>query len=416
MTTFCAALLLLSPKTPSLAGASRSEKAGWTYVHLEGDPQQVGFQYGTLLYKEIDEAQKIVQSAMKRSTRKDWSFFRTVAKDVFWNKVDPEYQAEMKGQAEALKAKSLAYDIWDIVAFNAYIEIEGYYIPWQSKENRSGAKESCSAMVAVGDYTKGGKVVMAHNFWWDYLTGQRFNIMVDIKPKNGHRIMFDTFAGFIHSGTDWAINDAGIMITETTISGFAGFDPKGIPEFARMRKAMQYSESLDDVARIFKTGNNGGYANTWLLADTKRNEIGKLQLGLKNVAFDKTTNGAYFGANYPEDPKLLKEECKFYWKSPENNCEQRRAQWTKLTEANKGAIDVDLAKQFLADDLLDSRNPIGGGTCNSKVATSDMVKNWSVWGRMGFSNGMALDMAEARRSDPWIHDIASQPWTLLGKS
>ena len=34
-----------------------------------------------------------------------------------------------------------------------------------------------------------------------------------------------------------------------------------------------------------REGNNGGYANTWLLADTKTNEIGKLELGLKNVIF-----------------------------------------------------------------------------------------------------------------------------------
>jgi len=33
-------------------------------------------------------------------------------------------------------------------------------------------------------------------------------------------------------------------------------------EFVRARKAMQYSASIDDVARIFKEGNSGGYATT----------------------------------------------------------------------------------------------------------------------------------------------------------
>ena len=50
----------------------------------------------------------------------------------------------------------------------------------------------------------------------------------------------DGFPGFIHSGDDFGINSAGLAITETTISGFSGYDPSGIPEFVRARKGMQY--------------------------------------------------------------------------------------------------------------------------------------------------------------------------------
>jgi len=83
----------------------------------------------------------------------------------------------------------------------------------------------------------------------------------------------------IHSGDDFGLNTAGIVITETTITGFHGFDSDGVPEFVRARKAMQYSASIDDVARIFKEGNNGGYANDWLIADTRKGEIASLELG-----------------------------------------------------------------------------------------------------------------------------------------
>jgi hypothetical protein len=76
------------------------------------------------------------------------------------------------------------------------------------------------------------------------------------------------------------MNSAGIIITETTIGGFSGYDPAGIPEFVRAREAAQYAASIDDFARIMKEGNNGGYANTWLVADTGKNEIGRLELGL----------------------------------------------------------------------------------------------------------------------------------------
>src|SRR5205085_7964476 len=84
--------------------------------------------------------------------------------------------------------------------------------------------------------------------------------------------------GLTHSGDDFGVTSTGIIITETTISNFNGFDPNGIPEFVRARKAMQYSASIDDYARIMKEGNNGGYANNWLVADRKTNEIASLEL------------------------------------------------------------------------------------------------------------------------------------------
>src|SRR5207249_9034866 len=62
------------------------------------------------------------------------------------------------------------------------------------------------------------------------------------------------------------------MITETTITGFTLFDPAGSPEFYRARKALQYSDSIDDYVRIMLDGNNGGYANDWLLGDNRSEE------------------------------------------------------------------------------------------------------------------------------------------------
>src|SRR5207237_3405037 len=130
-------------------------------------------------------------------------------------------------------------------------------------------------------------------------------------PVKGHRILLHGGPGLIHRCDDFGIDDGGMVITETTISGFTGFDTNGIPEFVRARKAMQYSESIDDFARIMKEGNNGGYANNWLIADRRTNEVASLELGLKNVVLQRTKDGFFVGSNFPIDPKLIKEETDF---------------------------------------------------------------------------------------------------------
>jgi hypothetical protein len=273
---------------------------------------------------------------------------------------------------------------------------------------------ACSAFIATGSATADGKIVMGHNFWWDLLTGQRFKLILDVKPQKGYRFVMDTFPGFIHSGTDFAINAVGILICEITISGFMGFDENGTPEFMRMRKAAQYSANLDDLARIMREDNNGDYANTWLIGDTKTNEIGKLELGLKNVVFSRCRDGAYTGANYPEDAKLIAEECV---PGAENFSSGRRARWKKLLTENRGKITDAKGREFLADNML------AAGALNAKVVTAEMAKSLSFWARMNFPDGRAFSAADAyaknpsmKWMDPFLRDMPSLPWTRIGST
>jgi hypothetical protein len=221
--------------------------------------------------------------------------------------------------------------------------------------------EHCSAFAATGAYTKDGRVVIGHNNWTSYSTGERWNIVFDIVPAKGNRFIMDGMPGLIHSGDDFGLNSAGIIITETTISDFSGFDPNGVAEFVRARKAMQYSASIDDFARIMKDGNNGGYANNWLVADRKNNEVASLELGLKNVILQRTKDGFFVGSNFPADAKLAAEETTFNLndKSASNNA--RHARWLTLMDQYKGRIDVGAGEKFLADHYDTFENKVNAG-------------------------------------------------------
>ena len=83
------------------------------------------------------------------------------------------------------------------------------------------------------------------------------------------------------------------------------------PNLCAHRKASQYANSIDDVVRIFTTGNNGGYANDWLIGDTKTNEVAKLELGLKNYRVWRSKDTAIAGSNFASDPTLIAQETTF---------------------------------------------------------------------------------------------------------
>jgi len=339
---------------PRLKGSFRKpvQQDGWTVVHLEGTPAEIGFQHGWLLGAEIVDSLNVQKVEFEHDSSKKWDFYRDAAEHVLWPHIEKEYREELQGIADGLKARNIKLDLWDIVALNAAMEWEYYTKQYDKQHGVNSPKtmvapEHCSAFVATGSYTKDGKPVIGHNNWTSYMEGTRWTIAFDIKPVKGHRFVMDGYPGLIHSADDFGVNDAGIVITETTISNFEGFDPNGVAEFVRARKAMQYSENIDDFARIMKDGNNGGYANDWLVADMRHNEIASLELGLKNVELKRTKDGYFTGANYPINEKLLKEETNYNPNDPSVSGNARRARWEELMKENKGKIDLAAGKKFL---------------------------------------------------------------------
>ena len=434
MLTFALAAFALAPALT--APVAREEKAGWIVIHLAGKPYDVGLQHGTLLSKEIEDAIQTAVASGVAHGNPDWEWLRQAAVNICWPKTPPEYQQEIKGIAAGLQAKGIQRDWKDVLALNAHIELWKYYAP-VAQAARTGmaavsqAPLSCSAFVATGSETRDGRPVIGHNFWWDYILGPKWRVVVDIQPEHGHRVMYDALPGLIHSGTDWSINDAGIAISETTISGFTGFDTKGIPEFVRMREAAQYSESLDDAYRYFVIGNNGGYANAWLMTDVKTGEIGKLELGLKNVIFHRTTDGYYVGSNFAEDPKLNAQEAAAYRAGPEENCTMRKARWKEHLDADKGMVDVETGKSYLGDSFnertqkqdgqgsaLCGKNGFGGAL-NAKIADASMIEKLSFWARYGVPDGSDLDLSQVTRVLPNLKNLLyptkGHDWVVIGK-
>ena len=434
-----------------LQGSYRFQQNGWIFVHLEGPPQRLGFQHGALLAPEIADLIRVLKPFLKETTKRDWAFYREAAERILWPKIDAEFQGEIDGIVEGARSKNVVVDRWDIVALNALEELPSYYVPWlekqQGKPPSTKAPGNCSAFVATGSYTADRKIVIGHNAWTNYITGERWNVIFDIKPERGFAILMDGLPGVIASSDDFGINGNGLMITETTITGFSGFDPAGSPEFYRARKAMQYSSSIDEYVRIMREANNGGYANDWLLGDNKTGEIALFELGLKESSVRRTGDGYFVGSNFPVDPKLIKAETDFDVNNQAGSPNARRARWEQLMAQHKGKIDVELGKQMESDayDVIDRRQGpndrtlcgvidtqergipewdwgkyFPGGTVQAKVTDSRMAARMQLAAAMGHPcapDFKAEPFLAAHPEYGWmrglLRDMKTEPWTVF---
>lgn len=441
-----------APATESSGRGYRFDRGGWKYVHLEGTPEQIGFQHGRLLAAEIADMVNVIKLEATHDTKRDWNFYREASRKMLWPHIDAEYQQELTGITKGAQSKGMKLDVWDIVALNGGIELPSYYVPWLNKREHAmnapliRPDGHCSAFIATGSYTKGGKIVIAHNNWSSYADGERWTVMFDIQPERGHRMVMDGEPGVITSQDDFGVTDAGLIITETTITQFIGWNPDGTPEFVRSRKAMQYANSIDEYVSIIKEGNNGGYANDWLVGDRKTGEIAYIELGLKNTPVWRTKDGYFISSNFPRDPVLIKDETDgFDISNMSSSMNARHITWERKIASSKGQIDVNLAQEFLAshDDsytgkvTADARSLCGhidadshgvpewgdppyypDGAVTGKVTDSDLAANLSLIARAGHPCGEDFIAAPFFAAHPQydylkpiLKDMKAGPWT-----
>ena len=425
-----------------LAKGHRYDKNGWIYLHIEGAPFERGFQRGYLTANEVEEFLRTLAYTQEFETAKKLDFFVEAASRQFKNKIPKEYVEEIRGMVAGMEkaGKKVTYE--EMLFMNGFIDILWYWWPAAKEKDRPG----CSAFVAAGDATADGKIVMAHNSWIGYPAGRFCNIIVDIVPESGHRILMQSWGPCLYSATDFFITGAGLVGAETTIGSFEGYDPKGVPVFVRARKAMQYAESIDEWAEIMVEKNNGAYANSWLLGDTKTGEIARFELGLRHHAIEKKKNGYFTGSNVAEDVKILREETGASYDDIRDCRVARRVRWEQLMKEHYGKIDVELAKRMLADHYdvylrkeqpgsrticghyeLDDGSVPGSrgayrpaGAVDGKVVDSDMAGQWRLWAKWGSSCGIGLDAAKFLEEHPqykwlegYLKDLPAEDWTIL---
>lgn len=443
------------------------EVNGWYQVHIEGKPEERDWQHGWLLSEYISKCIEEISQLCYVETGLEWQFYCQKANEMWYDKLGDEFTKELEGIAAGVSevaGRSIAID--ELLAWNGYEELTDYWLPTVANEIyagighggiptpknfQKGAQDRCSAFIATGSYTADGNIVMAHNSFTPFEVGNYLNVILDVWPDQGNHFIMQSQPGYIHSFSDFYVINNRFLVTETTIGGFCVYDSSGVPEFVRIRRAVQYANTLDDITTVLLDGNNGGYANTWLTGDIQTGEIRRLELGLKFFKEDKTMDGYFAGFNAPLDPRIRNFECtNSGFADIRRHQGSRQVRIPQLMEKYKGCINSDVGKIILADHYdiyyeeedhpssrtvcshyeLDDRSCMSQagrpvpytprGAVDGVVCSANEAQNNHLWGRFGSSCGMAFDAKAFLEKHPqfnylrpFLKDRPSQEWTIF---
>lgn len=424
----------------------RHPQAGWTVVHIEGAPRERGLQHGHLLAAEIAAYIRALSEYWDpRAPQAAWAQNRAVARQLFLPGFSPELREEMRGIAEGASAEGARVagrrlDVLDIVTLNASNEIDSLpdamALPGplprlrpttratppvlRVTRTRRGPPRRCDAFIANGPATADGRIVFGHITMYDLYPANFYNVWMHVKPTQGYGFVMQTTPGGMHSGMDYAINEAGLLLAETTLDQgpmVAG----GTPLAARVRQAQQYADSIDSAAAVLMASDNGLCSTEWVMGDLKRNEIALLTLAGGQSRLHRGSRGEWFdGAEG------------FYWS--DNNIKDRGARlqagarrdggpsgaaayapsrrdqvWLSEFRAHHGRVDRDFVRRLLTMPQIVSAYGIDAKVTDARLAAA--LQSWASFGPP--TGTLWQPTLQEAREHAAIRPLMPNPWTLL---
>jgi len=443
---------------------------GWVYLHLEGNPYEIGYQYGYLASKEIiDMMQRWSYFSSKDNYMKKiyplkfnfkqydwlaekwWDICCDTSMKKFLKQVPEEYIQEMKGMADGLKDQRCKIfgreiEFEDVVASQfvqdvLYIKIYPHKKIGLIREiinrikilsNFIDAPDDlhCNAFIATGDATNDGGILATHATIFDLYVSERCNFIVDIKPIKGNRFIMTCPPGSLWSQEDWYQNDKGLLLMETELYPQGPWKIRGtIPKGVRSRMAIQYSNSISDAIEILEEGNNGLIPNEWLIGDIRTGEIFSYQQVLYNTQKNHASDGYYWSCNFAHNLSVFSEQVflpkifiKLFVKLNlfqdifPSEIEEDDLIWgqeiplalMEFGEDNYGIINEINSKKFMMS------SPINKNTSDCKITTSKLLRDSGLIAYFGQLNGTTWSHNDNEKDIfKGITNLPSSGWVTL---
>ncbi|HDQ15751.1 MAG TPA: hypothetical protein ENN45_01680, partial [Bacteroidetes bacterium] len=456
---------------------------GWIYLYIEGEPYERGYQHGYLLAPEIIDMMTrwsnvihngpiISWFASTESSNYDqvseawWNFCRRGIDRQFWYRFPDEYKKEIQGIADGVNARGLKFrdrevDYLDILSINEMYEFMTRFdnrgndfhplkelyailrdlIPGLGDEDKfvnsfleAPPAHHCSGFIATGNSTKNGEIVISQQvlcggWWYPYYIPQRWNVIMDINPCEGHRFQMACPPGYIWSDENYYQNEKGICIIDTTCPQGLWKKRGGYPMAIRTRTAAQYSDNIDEALYHIMNGNDGIWTAVYLIGDTKTGEIARLDLGLYTYQVWRTFDGYYWTANNLKSDYVRAESnglgvkgtisrvLQLFLPFPTGYEYYTRKYFPadrdlKLDEQGakyNGTIDLDILKNkiMVADPLSNEY------ATDLKVSDTYLMENNSLWAYFGSPGGYIWDMSNFKDTLSGVKDVPPMGWSLI---
>ena len=457
---------------------------GWVYVYVEGEPYDRGYQHGYLLADEIVDtmlrwsnvihnhpklgslAGDVSSSRYEKVSQRWWDFCKSKAVKMYWREYPEEYKEEIKGIADGVNdkggrlfGKKITFE--DILTVNEMYEVmtkfenpgkgihplrsffdslrdilglsEGDVDSLVSSFLSQPKAHHCNGFIATGDATTNGQIVASQgllcgNWWYSYYIAQRWNVILDIKPSDGYRVIMATSPGYIWSDENFYQNSNGIILIDTTTAQGL-WSERGFSFAVRTRKAAQYSGSIDDAIDHMLYKNDGVWTAVLLFGDTKTGEIAQMDLGLYHSKTWRTKNGFYWSANNIMDPGVRNEangpgvkgfilrlsnslfhNTGFYpYYTRQYIPAPRDQKFQELGEKYYGEIDVDIVK-----DIMSTYPIFNPASVDCKITDSTLVENNGLWAFFGYQNGEEWNIPELKKTLKGVKDVVpATGWVLM---
>ncbi len=426
----------------------RYPQAGWTVVHIEGPPYERGLQHGHLLAAEIADYIRALSAYWSPTDPAHaWATNRRLARQLFTRGFTSEQMQEMSGIADGANAEGARVggrrlDVLDIITLNSSNEIDtvGPALavtadapPAIGMTARQGARtlqvvrrqrqrpQRCNAFVAHGPATSDGKILFGHITMYDLYPANFYNVWLDVKPSTGYRFVMQTTPGGMHSGMDYSINAAGMLLAETTLDQ-GPMVPGGSSLAARIRQAQQYADSIDSAVALLSRDNNGLCSTEWVMGDLARNEIALLTLSGNASTLRRSSRNEWFeGAEgfYWSDNNIKEQDARLgasAWRDGRPSVaaayapSKRDTVWLRKYQQDKGRMDLAFARDALTTPEIISAFGVDAKYTNAELAAR--LQSWAAFGPP--VGGVWPPSAQEARQFPAIRPLVHHPWTLLG--
>lgn len=372
-------------------------KQGIPVVELVGSPEEIGEAHGRLLRDKVRQAyfdmveQRILPGVgmelfggdpERVAAFGDWARRQAMR---YVERIRPEFQVEMQALA---KAAGLS---WEQVVFaQAMLDV----VELAGLTHSEQFFHACTQMAFLPSRT-GGKTLVARNLDWpSFGLAHTLSVLFHVIPDGGIPFWSIGFAGCI--GTLTAINHAGLVVTEESLTETADVSDEGVPQFLMHRELVQYEETLEGAARrLIGAPRTNGY-HTLLTSGAEGSALTVLH-SARHHSVRRAVDGVCWGVQperrpeFYDDGKMPPEAVPL----TDETSDYRYGRFQQLISGHAGDLSPELLCRWLADDIDITTGRTGRDlkcisndtTLNSFVADVTARRFWVAFGKIPAPSG-----------------------------